>query len=346
MSMTVKSFEQILADMKSRDTTGLVTTEGSFVDAVLRPVAYALAAYNYDLAAQAAMASPQTAVGEYLEAQARDYGLTRLSGTRATAFVTFSGAEGTVIPVGTAVQTKSGLVFLTGNEVVIENGNATTAVSAEAVGSNYNVPENSICTMQSFSAVAIAAATVAAGGTDAESDDALRNRLNNLRANSPASGNAAQYESWAQEAGAGKAKAVGRWDGNPGTVKIFLLDANMHPAGEDLIAAVSSHIEPQRDVCHEVTYAAAGNVDVSIAATVSVVGTTAAVVQATLSEVVSAYFAEISLTGQPVSYNKISYLLLSIPGVTDFSALTLNGGAQSVTVSSDAAPVLKAVSVT
>lgn len=345
MSMTVKSFDQILADMKARNTTGLVTTEGSFVDAVLRPVAYALAAYNFDLAAQAALASPQTAEGIFLEMQAGDYGLVRLPGDKATAQVTLAGADGTVIPKGTAVQTKNGLVFLTVAEAVIDGGTATAAVIAETVGSKYNVAEGDISIMQSLATVTVSAATAASGGSEPEADDALRARLNALRADLPASCNAAQYETWAKEVGAGKAKVEGRWNG-PGTVKISLLGADMLPAEAPLLAAVEAHIEPLREVCHTVTYAAAGKTEISVEASVSISGTTAEKVQASLTQQLKSYFAELAFTGQPVSYNRIAFILLSIDGVADYTALTVNGGTAAIAVDADAAPVLKAVSVT
>lgn len=42
----------------------------------------------------------------------------------------------------------------------------------------------------------------------------------------------------------------------------------------------------------------------------------------------------------------VAFLLLSIPGVVDYTALTLNGGTENLTIPADTLPVLKGVTVT
>ena len=46
-----------------------------------------------------------------------------------------------------------------------------------------------------------------------------------------------------------------------------------------------------------------------------------------------------------VSYNRISYLLLSIPGVKDYTALTVDGATANITIAADEVPVLTGVTV-
>ena len=46
-----------------------------------------------------------------------------------------------------------------------------------------------------------------------------------------------------------------------------------------------------------------------------------------------------------VLYNRVAFLLLSIPGVVDYTALTLGGGTANIPVPADAVPVLTGVSV-
>ena len=45
-------------------------------------------------------------------------------------------------------------------------------------------------------------------------------------------------------------------------------------------------------------------------------------------------------------YNRIAYLLLSIPGVIDYTSLKVNGGAANIVVGAAEVPVLAEVSVT
>lgn len=54
----------------------------------------------------------------------------------------------------------------------------------------------------------------------------------------------------------------------------------------------------------------------------------------------------ISAATYTVSYNRISALLLTIPGVIDHTSLTINGGTANVSIAADAVPVLAEVSAT
>ena len=128
-----KDFEYYLDLMKS-NVSDLDTSEGSVVDGIFRSVAYALAAAQQDLQGFAEIAFPEDGSGAYLDARAADVGLTRKPGTKATAIVTFAGADGTVIPAGTAVQTAGGLVFKTEADVEISGGAAEAAVPLAGSG--------------------------------------------------------------------------------------------------------------------------------------------------------------------------------------------------------------------
>lgn len=348
MSMTTKTFDAILADMKKNNTTGLNTDEGSFVDAILRPVAYALAAWNFDLAALAKTILPDTATGVYLENQAADYGLVRMDGARAAAEVIFAGNDGTVIPAGTAVQTRGGLVFLTDREATITNGEATVSVTAEDMGTVCNVAANTICVMQSLATVTVKSSTEATGGSDVETDDELRQRLRFVRVNTPASCNAAQYEAWVMEtpdAKIGKARVFSRPAG-PGTVKIVLLGEDMLPAAQEDVDKVAAHIAPRREICTEVTCEPAASTPITVDAEVVLAeGASLDAVKSTFAGLLKAYFAGLALTGQPVVYNRIAYMLLSIDGVTDFTRTTVNGTFDNVSIDDDAVAELAAVNV-
>ena len=63
-------------------------------------------------------------------------------------------------------------------------------------------------------------------------------------------------------------------------------------------------------------------------------------------DAVKKYFAAIALTDANVSLSKVGYLLLDIEGVSDYTTLTLDGAAQSVTIPDGSVPVLGEVSIT
>ena len=162
-------------------------------------------------------------------------------------------------------------------------------------------------------------------------------------------------------AGVGASRVIAKWDG-PGTVKVILADPNMEPAAEETVEACGAYIEKQRPVGAAVTVVAAEARELSVSATVTIDGTTTKeAVKTAFTEALGAYFRSLvttafaqNLDGQldtlaeetyTVSYNRISAILLTIPGVVDHTALLVSGGTQNVSVAADAVPVLTEVTV-
>lgn len=159
--------------------------------------------------------------------------------------------------------------------------------------------------------------------------------------------------------GVGNAKVTELPDG-PGTVGVVLVDANREAPGEDIVEAVEAAIGQERPVGAAVSVSGATerSIDLTAAVTLTQGGSTAAVEEA-LAEQVTAYFH--TLVDEhftpvyynsaddgpyPVLYNRVLGLLLGIPGVEDFSALTLGGGTGNITLTKDQVPVLGSVRVT
>ena len=111
-----------------------------------------------------------------------------------------------------------------------------------------------------------------------------------------------------------------------------------------------------------VTVVAAKAQELSVSATVTIDGTTTReTVRTAFTEALGTYFRSLvttafaqNLDGQldtlaeetyTVSYNRISAILLTIPGVVDHTALLVSGGTQNVSVAADAVPVLTEVTV-
>lgn len=347
--MITKTFEEILASIKARlaEVSELDTSEGSYTDTLIRAVAMEIANDYFDQQALLPIAFVDETSGGYIDKRADEYGLTRKPGTVAVATVTFAGSSGTVVPAGTAVQTMDGLVFTTDETVTVSDGAATAAVTAEDVGITYNVASNAITTLQSSAGVTVTSSTAATGGTDPETDEALLARLYAIWRKPPTSGNAYQYEAWALEvAGIGGAKVWETWNG-AGTVKVVILDSDMEPPTTDKVAEVAAHINTLRPVCVDVTVVAASQTTINVAATIQIDSTTTKdAVKTQFQMLLDAYCKDLAFQSQTVVYNRIAYMLLSIPGVTDFTALKVNNGTANITLADNAVPVLGTVTVT
>jgi len=119
-----------------------------------------------------------TATGDSLDKVVRILGVSRKTATNATGQVTFSGTDGTVVPTGTSVETETGIVFLTTEDGTIASGTVTVDVEALNAGISGNVASGSIVVITSPIAgvTSVTNASATTGGTDVETDTALRLR--------------------------------------------------------------------------------------------------------------------------------------------------------------------------
>lgn len=344
----MKTFEEIMQSMRSNvSVSNLDTSEGSYTDTLIRAVAMEIASDYFDHEALLSAAFVDEKSGSFIDLRCRDYGITRKPGTKAKATVVFSGDDGTTIPAGTAVQTAQGLVFVTDAAVIVADGTATAEVTAEDVGTVYNVEANAITTLQNSVGVTVHSSTKAAGGTDIESDAALLERLDDRRQRPATSGNVYHYMQWATEVnGIGRARVFPVWNGG-GTVKVVVVDSNMEPPTPEQVEAVAAHIEEERPIGADVTVEAAELVSLSVQAAVILDGSVSVDdVRTQLSQLMDAYCKSIAFRSSTIVYNRIAYMLLSIDGVVDFTTLTVNGADQNIILQDNQVPVLDEVVLT
>lgn len=179
----------------------------------------------------ASQAVPFTASGEYLEAWAALKNVYRVPAARATGTVTFTGTNGTTLPLGTPLQRGDGVTYTTTAAGTVAGGVVTVAAKADAdpdglVGARGNCAAGTVLTI----ATAIAgvnsagtAATAFAGGADLESDDSLRARALFAFQNPPHGGDQADYVEWATAVpGVTRAWCVPNIAG-PGTVTVYFM---------------------------------------------------------------------------------------------------------------------------
>lgn len=356
--------EGIKQRILSRLKTTLQTREGSFVNDVISAVALEL----HDCYHQWDSMEPRFYVGEdsgpYIDKQAATVGLYRKPGVAAACSITFSGKDGARVPAGTPFYTGSGLTFILQEEAVISDGTASGILTASTVGESYNIGEGEISgTLRNYSGITGYTNSAASGGTDEETNEALVARYYERMRRSPTSGNPYHYQEWATSvAGVGAARIISKWAG-AGTVKVVLAGPDLEPVADGIISACAAYIEEQRPVGPAVTVVSAATKNITVSASVQVDGTTtAAAVQTALRTSVAAYLRELTASAfhgnidmqlesldsrsYTVLYNRIAYLLLSIPGVIDYTSLKVNGRTDNIVVGSTEVPVLSEVSVT
>ena len=348
-SLTPESIQDMLRAFLS-DELGLSTAEGSLLQIILAPGAYVFWEGLQALRAQVPISFVNETSGRFIDKNAAGYGITRKPGTVASVLLTFTGSAGTTIPAGTLCVTQDGLGFATDEALTLgEDGGGTVTATADAVGTAYNVPAGAIVSMQQAvsGVTALTNEDAAAGGTDPETDAALFARLDAYKKTPPTSGNEQHYHQWALEVnGVGAASVIRCWDG-PGTVKVIIADMALRPVEEELRAEVAAYIETQRPVTAEVTVESAAGVPVTVSVTVTTDGTVSKLnTEKELTERLVEYLGSIAFTeGAEVVYNRVLALVMGVPGVTDCSGLTVNGGTANVPLDATQIPMLGTVTV-
>lgn len=325
------------------EETQTYNDEGGFIYDAIAPVAAELANMYVELDNVLKEVFAQTASGEWLEKRAAEFGIYRKQGTKSIGQVTFTGNDGTIIPAGTLIQTESGLQFQTKAEVTITNGQAIVDIEATEIGSQYNVPANTIIEMpvQIVGVISVTNEQATTGGTNDEDDESLLNRLL-IKVQTPAtSGNINHYKLWALEvAGVGDVKVFPLWNG-AGTVKVVIVDSNKQPASQEIVDNVAEHIEENRPIGANITVQSATALNIDISATI-VRDTNYTIEQITtnVSNKIAEYLKSIAFKQSYVSYAQIGSLILDSEGVLDYSNLIINGGTSNITVSDEQVAIL------
>lgn len=348
-SLTPEGIQDMLRAFLS-DELGLYTGEGSLLQIILAPGAYVFWEGLQALRAQVPISFVDETSGRFIDKNAAGYGITRKPGTAASVLLTFTGSAGTTISAGTLCVTQDGLGFVTDEALTLgETGSGTVTATADAVGTAYNVPAGAIVSMQQAvsGVTSLTNEAAAAGGTDPETDAALFARLDAYKKTPPTSGNDRHYHQWALAVnGVGAASVIRCWDG-PGTVKVIIADMALRPVEEELRAEVAAYIETQRPVTAEVTVESAAGVPVEVSVTVETDGTVSKLdTEKELTERLVEYLGSIAFTeGAEVVYNRVLALVMGLPGVTDCSGLTVNGGTANVPLDATQLPMLGTVTV-
>lgn len=346
------------------ETSGLTAIEGGFADQCFGPPAVELEKFYASLDAMFYILAVDESCGPLIDVAAGNITITRKDGVKARANVTFIGESGTYLPAGTVFSTATGLLYDLNEAVTLDSDGAGSGVLvAQEVGSRYNVAAGAIDRML-VNPVGLDSFSVeeAKGGVDIEGDKPLVDRYYDRLQRPATSGNPNHYREWATEVpGVGDAKVISTVQG-AGTVGVTLVSADFGPVDDTIVAEALANIQSKRPVgLDEPPYVDSAE---ALAINVTVVSkldtsATASMVKEAFQEKLGEYLRSLVKakydqvydgpdddSSYILSYNRVATILMTLPGVVDYTTLTINGGKVDVTIGKDQVPVVGEVTVT
>lgn len=293
---------------------------------------------------------PQTAQGIYLDRHAAMRGLARTPATKAAGVLRFRVETAPVadltIPADTVCMTADEVRFRTTEAAVLAAGTLSADAAAEALegGSSGNAVPGAVSILTACPVAVTGVTNPAAftGGSNEESDEALRERILESYRRLPNGANAAWYEQTAMShAGVTAARAVGRARGI-GTVDVYVAGESGLP-GEALLEEVQTDLQEKREIAVDVEVKAPAAVSVDVSVEVEADSSVGfAAVKPAAEKGVADFFGG-HLLGQPVRLADLGNRLYALPGVTNyhFSAPTGDLAADDTVL-----PVLGTLTVT
>lgn len=268
----------------------------------------------------------QTADGAELERRAQERGLFRKPPVAAHGILTFSRTTSLwfdiPIPAGTVCSTQgeNAARYVTTVDSALKAGTLSVDVpaGAETPGSAGNTQAGTIVVMVTPPTAMqnVANASAFAGGEDAETDDALRARLLQGCAAPGNGANAAWYREAALACdGVSSAGVMPRPNG-AGTVAVYLGGRGCAPS-DAVVRQVSDTLNRQRELCTQVTVAAASPAAVNVTAGVKQkAGLDAAAVKTACETAVRDYFCSLGV-GEPAVPAALNAALFSTGTIGD-----------------------------
>lgn len=307
----------------------------------------------------AAAAIPALTFGVFLDAWATSLGLLRKDATAAAGVVTFTGPNGTVIPVGAQVSTPQtspdteapSFQVVTGG--AISGGSVDLDVVAIDRGAQGNVPAGAVSLLDTpITGVTVTNAAAITGGSDVETDEALQTRLVRKLGSPAGGGNADYYLNIAlNKPGVGFATVQPNTP-SLGHVTVVITDVNNDPAPSTLVDALQADLDPSGSAAQGAGLGSIGATvvvstpttkDITVATKLvldpgfSLDGSTGTfAVQDAVETSVARYINRLPVGGD-VLRNKVIAAIVDVTGVTNVitsgaGALTINAGAGDVTV--------------
>ena len=331
------------------ELSGAAVAEGGDLSLRLK----AVAAEIFSLEAQADFFSrqcfPQSAEGEYLDRHAALRGLSRGEAQKAQGILRFyldeAATAAVEIPAGTVCMTAAGTAFATTQAGSIAAGTTYCAVAAEAAaaGIGGNAAENSIVYMMHAPAGigGVVNAAAFSGGTDGESDEALRARVMNSYRTLPNGANAAYYESKVMDLDNVSAVTILPRSRGIGTVDVIFATHDGVPTQAE-VEEVQELLDSEREICVDIAVSAPETATVNVTAALQIAeGRDAGTVCSAAEEAVRDCF-DGKLLGRAVYRAKLFAALMAVDGVEN---CVLTKPVQDIAAAQGVLPVLGTLTV-
>lgn len=341
MSLFNMSFSGILQRMLEKVSAKYDKREGSVIYDALAPAAMEHSLLYIDMQTLEREMFADTASREYLIKHAAERGLEPKEATKA---VWHAKIEPKELYVQNGERFSSESLNLS---VISKESEGVYRLECETAGEVGNVLDQKLKPIGYINGLRSATLTdLVDAGTDEESTEEFRARYLAVLRKPATSGNAQEYYNWAMSIdGVGAAKIYPLADG-PGTVKVVITNAEKKAASAQLVNDVYEYIESVRPIGAAVTVKSAEELEVNIAAMVTLAtGENLASVVNKFEIAVTDYLESVAYSATKIPLTMIGKILLDTEGVSDYTDLTLNGSAVNVAVSDDQVAVLGKVSL-
>jgi uncharacterized phage protein gp47/JayE len=324
------ALEQILTAFKNQFPDADIAP-GSVVYALATAQAAAVAGLYHHQDYIMRQILPDSAEGQYLDRHAYIEGLVRKPAEPAGGTVTLSGQNGTVVPSGLSMAAADGTLFnsLAGGTIAA----GVLAVSTQALkgGVAGNIASGAKLTLQSpppgIDSAALSAPAFT-GGSDVESDTALRARVLDKRRKPPAGGNANDYRAWALEMTGVADTFVYPLRLGLGSTSVVVLTSGSGGAripAQGLLDLVTAHLNDVRPVaCPILQVFGPTAKPQAVTTTIAIAsGFTFATVQARVVAAITDYIGQLAPL-ETLRLSKLFRVIMTIEGV-DNCAITVPG---------------------
>lgn len=334
MPFTVPAFEKIrsdiLRDIRNLDTDADITEDSDNWIRATSVASVATGLYQHQ-AWIVRQIFPDTADTEFLVWHARTRGLYRKAATTASGTAKVTGESGAKAVAGQII-TRGSLSWITTADVTTgADGTGVVPVRVVTAGAAGNSTAEVSGTFSTPPTGFDSTVTVGllSGGTDAETDAALLDRLLDVIRRPPAGGNKYDYRRWALSVDGVTAAYVYPLRRGLGTVDVVITSAGGMPS-DAIIAACQAYIDDQRPVTAKDTIVLAPTfrkVDISTAITVDGITFDAAKAR-TITDLTT--FINNLEPGEPFIKSQAEGVITNITGITDRSISTPAGNVQPV----------------
>ena len=360
--------ENILSELFEKAPEGTDTRQGSiFHDAVVS-ASYKMAEWYSGLQSMFDLVLVMTAEGEYLDRRGAEFAVFRLPATSARYVFTW---EGTEPEVGNRFfandlffvlrRADDGKLFLEAEMPGIGANNITNGTAA--------VPVNNISGLTSSDF-----GSLIEPGVNREEDEPFRDRIIGKIAGPSENGNRHHYKTWCESVtGVGRARIIPLFAG-PNTVMGVIVGTDGLPAVQSVIERVQEYIDPMTlgktvEVNGEIIPVGDGlgdgvanigahfaavapeglTIDISFAAEAKQESSIEQI-KADATKAITEYLKGLTLNTPErqtviVRMSSISSILYTLPGLLDYTSLTLNGNTSNIQLSNTQIAVIGEVSV-